>query len=774
MKKIWEKVKSAGIYLWKKKRYRYPILSIIFLYLVVQHNFLWLMGNMPSVKELKDPKLPVASVIYAEDGQVIGKFFRENRSSVQYKDINPVFHKGLVATEDVRFYEHEGIDWKANIAILWYMIKGDKRGSSTITMQLAKNIFKMRKVNKGLLSYIPGISTVNVKVKEWMVAKRLEENYSKEEILLLYMNTVDFGSNAFGINTAAKTYFNKKPKDLTADESAVLIGMLKATTTYNPVLHPEKSLERRNVVLSLMKKHGVITEKEYSKAIDKPITLDYHVENPEDCKVPYVRAAVARELEEWCSDNGYDIYSDGLKIYTTIDLNLQMHAQEAVQEHMKSLQGKFDAQWAGQNPWVDAKKQEIPGYLENAIKQTDVYRALKKRWEDNEDTIQYFLRKPHQCEIFTHDAGFTKKMMSSYDSLAHYKKMLRCGFFTLDPKNGHIKTWVGGWNYKIMKFDHITQSKRQPGSTFKPFVYATAFEQGSGPCDTRIDRYVRHEYDEDGVHHVWEPKNASRHFSGDTLTLRRAMANSINSIAVQLTLQCGPDNVAQTAKKCGIGSPLMVVPSIGLGTNDVNLLELTTAYAPFINGGFKIKPILVTHIVNQKGEEIARFNSTQERALTEETAWLMSYMLRGTVEEYNGTSQALFQYALFGNNAQMGGKTGTSNNYSDGWYVGVTSGLIGGTWVGAEDRCVHFKNSATGEGMKTALPIFGLFMQKAFADKKSKLKPTPFPKEPFPIDVPHNCRMRAPKMDTVVVEIDSLGAESIVGDSITETVTPEN
>ena len=763
-----EKVKKVGKYIWEKKLIRYPLLILIFLYLVVQHNFLWLMGSLPSVKELKDPDLPVASVIYAADGQVIGKFFRENRSSVQYKDINPVFYKGLVATEDVRFYEHDGIDWKANASILWYAIKGDKRGASTITQQLAKNIFKMRKVNRGLFSYIPGLSTLNIKIKEWIVARRLEKNYTKDEILLLYMNTVDFGSNAYGINTAAKTYFNKTPKQLNVDEAAILIGMLKATTTYNPALHPEKSLERRNVVLSLMKKHSVISEKEYKKALEKPIALDFHVENPEDCKVPYVRSAVARELADWCSENGYDIYSDGLKIYTTIDLKIQKYAEEAVVEHMKSLQAKFDAQWANQKPWVDSKKQEIPGYLENAIKQTDAYRALKKKWDDNEDTIQYFLRKPHMCEIYSHDKGFTKQLMSSYDSLAYYKKMLRCGFFTLDPKTGHIKSWVGGWNYKVTKLDHITQSKRQPGSTFKPFVYATAIEQGIGPCDTRIDRFIHHEYDENGVHHVWEPKNASRVFSGDTLTLRRAMGTSVNSVAVQLTLQCGPENVAKTAKKCGIESELAIVPSIGLGSNDVNLVELTSAYAPFINGGYRIKPILVTHIVNQKGEEVARFNSVQEKVLSDETAWLMSYMLRGTVEEYGGTSSALFQYSLFGGNSQIGGKTGTSNNYSDGWYIGVTSGLIGGTWVGAEDRCIHFKNSATGEGMKTALPVFGLFLQKCFADKKCSVQPGPFPKEPFPIDVPHNCRSYRPKVDTVAVVTDSLESIDVVTDTIAQ------
>ena len=645
------------------------------------------------------------------------------------------------------------------------MIKGDKRGASTISQQLAKNLFKIRKVNKGLFTYIPGIKTINIKMKEWIVASRLEENYSKNEILLLYMNTVDFGSNAFGIKTAAQTYFNKKPNQLAIDESAILIGLLKATTTYSPVLHPEKSLERRNVVLSLMKKHNIISDNDFKKSVEKPILLDFHMESTADCKVPYVRDAVARELSEWCSDNGYDIYSDGLKIYTTIDLNLQQLAEEATHEHMLALQTKFDRQWADQNPWVDEKKQEIPGFLENAIKQTDVYRSLKKKYGNNEDSIQYQLNVPHKRQIYTH-AGYQEQLISSYDSLSHYKKMLRCGFYTMDPVSGHIKSYVGGWNYREIKFDHIVQSKRQCGSTFKPFVYATAIEQGNGPCDTRVDKFIRHEYDEKGVHHIWEPKNASRVFSNETITLRQAMGMSVNSVAVQLTLEAGPQNVSNTAKKCGIESDLTVIPSIGLGTNDVSLMELTASYAPFINGGYKVKPILVTHIVNQKGEEIARFTQKKERALSEETAWLMSYMLRGTVEEHRGTSQALFQYHVFGNNNNLGGKTGTSNNYSDGWYVGVSTDLIGGVWVGAEDRTVHFKNSATGEAMRTALPMFAIFLQKLYADKKSGYQPKAYPKEPFPIEKEHNCRVYVSRKDTVVIVPDSLLMEFEPEDSV--------
>lgn len=739
---------------WSIKWLRFAVLTFLLVYLCIQYNFLWLVGNLPSVEELKDPKLPVASELYASNGELIGKYYNENRSTVEMKDISPLFYKGLVATEDVRFYEHNGIDWKANLSIFYYLIKGDKRGASTISQQLAKNLFKIRKSNKGLLSYIPGVRTLIIKIKEWTTARRLENNYSKNKILLLYMNTVDFGSNAFGIKTAARTYFNKHPKDLSAEEAAILIGLLKATTTYSPVLNPDKSLERRNVVLSLMKKNGVITDSEFKNAIVKPIKLQFHMESPQDSKLPYVRAAVAREISAWCSENGYNIYTDGLKIYTTIDMDLQQKAELAVLEHMRSLQQKFNNHWEGQNPWVDVNKVEIPNFLEINIKQTDAYRNLKKRFGNREDSIFYYLSKPNSRKIYTHE-GYRTMNISSMDSLAHYKKMLRCGFFTMNPHNGHVKTYVGGWNYDVIEYDHIVQSKRQAGSTFKPFVYATAIEQGNGPCDTRIDKYIRYEFEENGELKFWEPKNSNRVFTNEPLTLRQAMAMSINSVAVQLTLECGPENVAKTAKKMGVKSPLQSVPSIGLGTNDVSLWELTAAYAPFINGGYKVEPILVAKITDHKGKVLAKFTQKKVRVLSEETAWLMSYMFRGTVEENQGTSQALFQYQNLVYKNEIGGKTGTSNNYSDGWYIGITSDLIGGVWVGAEDRSVHFRTSGTGEAIRTALPIYGLFMEKVLTDPNSFIKASLYPKAPISVEKPHNCRVYYSRRDTSAIN-DSL------------------
>lgn len=755
---------------WKRKKLRNFTLFSLFTYLVIFQNFLWLFGHMPSVKELKNPKLPMASELYSADGQLIGKYYTENRLLVEMDEISPYFIKGLVSTEDVRFYEHNGIDWKAVGSIIWYSIKGDKRGGSTITQQLAKNLFKTRRSNKGLFSYVPVLRTVVTKMKEWMVAIRLEKNYSKDHILLLYMNTVDFGSNAFGIKAASKTYFNKPPAKLSLGEAATLVGLLKATTSYSPILHPEKSLERRNVVLGQMKKYAVITDKEYKKALQKRMVLDVQHDNPSYSPVPFIRTAVASQLSEWCSENGYDLYADGLKIYTTIDMKVQKHAEKAMKEHMRSLQKRFEGQWGNENPWKNENKEEIPNFLEIAIKNTPAYKALLHKYEDQTDSIDYYLKKKKTCQLFTYD-GKVKKELNSYDSLAYYKKMLRCGFVTMNPNNGEIKSWVGGIDFNTYQLDCVNQTKRQPGSTFKPFVYATAIEQGSGPCDTRLDEPMRYEYEENGEQKVWEPRNSNRVFTFENKTLRRAMAQSINSITARLTQEVDPKNVVEMAKKCGIESEIEPVPSIGLGTGDVSLLELAKSYAPFVNGGFKITPILVSKIVGRDGQVLATFTTEKERVLDDETSWLMSYMFRGTTDEYGGTSQALFSYpGIFNNKNHVGGKTGTSNNYSDGWYIGLTSDLIGGVWVGAEDRSVHFKNSATGEAMRTALPMWGIFLQDAYRDKTCYLKPSTFRESENKIEKAHACWSPGPPKDTTLVILDStlenIGIDSIRVDSI--------
>jgi penicillin-binding protein 1A len=485
-------------------------------------------------------------------------------------------------------------------------------------------------------------------------------------------------------------------------------------------------------------------------------------DNPTDSPVPYIRTAVANQISEWCSENGYDLYADGLKIYTTIDMKVQKHSEDAMKQHMRTLQRRFDSHWGAENPWRDANKNEIPNFLETSIKGTAIYKELVKKYGEGSPEIETELRKPKEMKIFTHD-GVEIVNISSYDSLAHYKKMLRCGFLTMNPSTGEIKSWVGGIDYNTFKIDHINQTKRQPGSTFKPFVYTTAIEQGLSPCDTRTDQAIIYEYEEDGEHKVWEPRNSNRVFTGANITLRRAMAQSINSVTAQLTQEVDPKNVVTTAKKLGIESEIKPVPSIGLGTGDVSLMELLTSYAPFMNGGFKIKPILITKITSHDGKVLAKFETKKEQVLDPETAWLMSYMFRGTVDEYGGTSQGLFEYpGIFNNRNHVGGKTGTSNNYSDGWYMGLTSELIGGVWVGAEDRCVHFKNSQTGEALRTALPMFGIFLEKAYKDPTCYLKPSTFPECVVKVEKEHTCWTRgATPIDTSLLMLDSLAMDSI-------------
>ena len=400
------------------------------------------------------------------------------------------------------------------------------------------------------------------------------------------------------------------------------------------------------------------------------------------------------------------------------------------------------------------------------MKVTGSYKALVNRFGEGSDSIEYYLRKEKECSVFSHD-GLKKFQMNSYDSLAYYKKLLRCGFVTMNPNTGEIKSWIGGMDYDFFKLDYVYQTKRQPGSTFKPFVYATAMEQGFSPCDTRDDVAIKYEYEENGEMKVWEPRNSNRVFTGSNITLRRAMAQSINSVTAQLTREVDPKNVVATAKRCGIESEIEPVPSIGLGTGDVSLIEMLKSYAPFMNGGYSVKPILVTKIVGPDGKVLATFETEKKQVLNPETAWLMTYMFRGTVDEYGGTSQALFEYpGVFKKGNHIGGKTGTSNNYSDGWYMGLTNDLIGGVWVGAEDRSVHFKNSASGEAMRTALPMFGIFLENVYRDSKCYLKPSKYPEYDGKIERPHVCWTRGGiKKDTLVASVDSLGFDLVKPDT---------
>ena len=691
-----------------------------FLYLgAVDINLLWLFGKSPGFIAIKDAVTSEASEIYSDDGVLIGKYFNENRTPVKFEDVNPVFWKALIATEDERFYSHHGIDYRGLVsAVKDAVVHHDARGASTITQQLAKNMFRMRtNYSTGLLGMIPGVRMLIVKSKEWIIATKLEMTHNKNEILTMYANTVDFGSNAFGIKTAAKTYFNCSPKDLTVEQAAVLVGMLKATTYYNPLANPENSLRRRNVVLSNMVRHGDMTRADYDSISKIDIKLNYSVESNYDGTALYFREAVADELRTWCRDNDYDLYTSGLKIYTTIDSRMQKYAEEAAIKQMKQVQRNFNNHWGNQDPWQDENHNVIPGFIEGIAKRQPVYKYLLTRFPNNPDSIEYYLNRPHNVKLFDYEHGTIEKEMSTMDSIRYMVHFMHCSFVAMEPQTGAVKAWVGDIDFKSWKYDKVT-AMRQPGSTFKLFVYTEAMNQGLTPCDKRRDEYFSMQvFDKKHNEEVtWAPTNANGYFTGDSIPLKAAFARSINSIAVRLGQEMGITRIAETAHKMGIESPLDETPALALGSSDINLLELANAYSTVANDGKYVKRVLVTRIVDRNGKEVYRAPTNEEQVIPYKSAFLMQQLLMGGTREPGGTSMSLNGYVGKFRDTDWGGKTGTSNNHSDAWFMGVSPKLVVGAWVGGEYRCIHFRTGALGQGSRTALPICGLFLESVLND----------------------------------------------------------
>ena len=755
----------------KPLRYFFILLFFIIISIcALELNFLRLFGYSPIKKDIKSPSLSVSSEVYTADSVLIGKYYIENRTPIDYNQIDSNLINALVATEDVRFFKHSGVDAYSLISGLYSTAKGDQRGASTITQQLAKNLYRTRiNQSQGYIKHIPVVRTLVSKFKEWMTAFKLESNYSKEDIITMYLNTVPFGNNSYGINTAARKYFNKEVNKLKIEESALLVGMLKATTTYNPLKNPEKALERRNIVLSQMEKYQFLSSADYQKIVKKPIKLNSGSDLGKNDGDSYLRSAVSKWLEKWCEQNNYDLYEDGLKIYTTIDSKLQKYAEEAVQEHMKTLQRRFDNVWGDEEPWQDSEGDVIPNFIENNVQKLPWYNNLQRKYQDQPDSLDAFLNKPKKMTVFTWD-GDKEVEFSTIDSIKYYAKILNTGMMTLDPFNGKIKVWVGGDNHTYFKYDHVNQAKRQAGSTFKPFAYLAALESGMSPCDKFTDKPVRIKYD--NGKEVWEPKNATYSFSYQEMSLRWAMGKSVNSITAQITDIVGWDKVVEYAHKCGIESELKSVPSVSLGPNDVSVFEMVKAYGTFLNKGNKVDPILVEKITDLDGNIIEEFKAKQEKVLSEEIAWLMLYMFRGGMEEQGGTSQALWEWDLWKKNNQIGGKTGTSSDYVDGWYMGITKDLVTGVWVGADDRSVHFTTSQTGEGSKTALPIFAKFMEKVYKDPSTGITQGPFPKPTVEITKTYICP--TPRYVVDSLETDSTNMDStLIIEPTEEILKPE-
>lgn len=794
----WLWIKLRGFWPWYKNLYHgrtwytktgiallSGLIALIIYLGAVDLNFLWLFGKSPGFAQIKNPNTSSASEIYSADGKLIGKYFNENRTPVKYEEVNPQFWKALIDTEDERFYRHIGIDFQGLFGAAKDAIVGSEaRGASTITQQLAKNMFRVRtQYSTGLLGKIPGIKILIMKSKEWIIALKLEMLYDKKDILTMYANTVDFGSNSYGIKTASKTYFNTTPANLTTEQGAVLVGMLKATTHYNPIANPKNSLKRRNVVLQNMVTKGDLSKKQYDSLSVIPIKLSYSVESNYDGQALYFREAVANYLKDWCEENGYDLYSSGLKIYTTIDTRMQKYAEEAARKQMKQIQRNFNNHWGKNDPWIDENGKVIPGFIEQIAQRQPVYKYLAAKYQNNPDSITYYLNKPHKVKLFDYDEGTIEKEMSTMDSIRYMVRFMHCSMVAMEPQTGAVKAWVGDINFNSWKYDKVT-AMRQPGSTFKLFVYTEAMNQGLTPCDKRRDEYISMKvYDKKKKEEVtWTPGNANGRFSGDSIPLKSAFARSINSIAVRLGQEMGIKRIIDTAEKMGIKSPLQDEPSLALGSCDVNLLEMANAYSTIADDGKHHEPILVTHIVDRDGRQVYIAPNKAEQVIPYKSAFLVQQLLLGGLREPGGTSQSLWGYVGKHNDTEWGGKTGTSNNHSDAWFMCISPKLVVGAWVGGEYRSIHFRTGALGQGSRTALPICGYFLQALLDDPNFKQYHGKFgkPKDKDITSDMYNCPSyyQQARVDTTATDsLNSISEEIILdedGNPISKPIKDEN
>ncbi len=696
-------------------------------------------GGLPSLQELERPDPDLSSELISSDGVSLGKYYRVNRTPVTYEELSPELVNTLLVTEDIRFKQHSGIDLKGLIrAIIGQLTFNFKGGGSTITMQLAENLYRTSSANRGSLYSLPGIGQIITKLKEWIIAVQLEQNYTKEEILVMYLNQVEYGSNAAGIKSAAKIFFNKLPAQLNYKESAILVGAINAPTRYSPILNPESAKAKRTEVLYNLHKYGLLTKAAFDSLKISDFDLNYKVESHVQGLAQYFRqGALLRFLLRWSRENNVDLYEDGLKIYTTIDSRMQEYAEQAVQEHMDTLQQIFNTHWKniGGNPWIDEDGRELEGFIDEAIKRTNHYKSLAKKFDEDSDSIDIILNKKRPMRVFSWE-GEKDTLFSSFDSLRYYKRFLQAGFMAMDPKTGNIKAWVGGINFKYFKFDHVKQGRRQPGSTFKPFVYTVAIDNGWSPCFPVVDAQITIPMPGQDPP-TWQPDNANGKFSGEVMTIRQAMARSVNSITAFVINKVGPQNVVDYAKNMGVTSPLAPVPSLALGVSDVSLYELLGAYSTFVNNGTYTEPFFISRIEDKNGNVLQQFVPETREVLNEETAYVMLHMLKGTTEEDGGTGRSI-DLELREEN-EIAAKTGTTQNASDGWFMGVTKDLAAGAWVGGDDRSIRFKYWVFGQGARTAMPIWEKFMSKVYADPTLGYSKGPFNKPLKPISVELDC-----------------------------------
>lgn len=672
-------------------------------------------GKMPSFEELENPETNQASQIYSSDGYVLGSYYIENRSNVRFRDLSPDLVNALLAIEDIRFSQHSGIDERALLRVAWGVLTGNsKGGGSTLTQQLAKNLFPRGE----------NLSTVQLvirKFQEWVTATKLERNYSKEEIMAMYLNTVAFGSQSFGIKSASQTFFNKLPDSLLLEEAALMAGVVNAPTRYSPTRNPENALRRRNLVLYKMADYGFISQAVYDSVSDLPIDMsNYGILDHNSGQATYFREFLRGELHEWASKHfkadgsPYNIYKDGLRIYTTINSRMQQYAEEAVQEHLgKDLQPAFFKHWEGYThaPFVFPEndvKEEVDKIMKQAVRRSERYRLLRQAGI-SPDSISKSFRTPVRMRLFSWD-GSIDTVLTPLDSIRYYKYYLQASILSVDAHTGFVRAYVGGNDYRYFKYDHVTQARRQVGSTIKPLLYTLAMQEGDySPC-FKVPNIQYSVQLFDGS--FWSPRNSSSDRIGEEVTLKWALANSNNWISAYLIKRFSPQALVQLARKMGVNSPIDPVPAIALGTPDLSLYEMVGAMNTYANQGVYIKPSFMTHIEDKNGNVIERFIPEKTEVLDEVSAYKMIELMKGVVESGTGI-RLRFKYGF---NNPIAGKTGTTQNQSDGWFMGITPDLTTGVWVGAEDRSVHFRTIKLGQGANMALPVWAIYMQKVYDD----------------------------------------------------------
>lgn len=746
------------------------ILSFVSIFLAAGFG---LLGKMPEFRQLENPKTNLATQIFSADNKVIGKFYyNDNRTPLYYEEIPKNLIDALIATEDERFYDHSGIDLRSTLRAVVYL--GEKGGASTVSQQLARQLFTgVRSRNT--------LDAVIQKIKEWVIAVQLERRYAKKEILTMYLNLYDFNYNADGLRSAANIYFSKEPSDLLLEESAVLVGMLKNSSLYNPIRRPELVTSRRNIVFQQMLRNEMLTQKEVDSLQQLPLQIQFNPQSHREGLATYFRAYLRQFMLNWIQDNPkpdgekYNLYLDGLTIYTTLDSKMQTYAENAVKEHMSNLQDAFFEQntpkWNPTAPFLDLTEKEVERLMGQAMMRSERWRKMKLAGK-TEDEIKASFEQKTAMRIFSWK-GEIDTVMRPIDSIRHYKHFLRSGMMSMNPQTGHVKAWVGGINYKHFQFDHVFQGKRQIGSTFKPFVYASAIDQLKlSPCDSFPDGFYCVEARKFGAHEAWCPKNSGDRYTG-MRTLKNALANSVNTISARLIDKVGPGPVSKLAADLGISSKIPNVPSIALGTADLSVYEMVAAYGAFANQGIYVKPVMVTRIEDKNGTVLFEATPETRDVLSEESAYVTVKLLEGVTE--SGSGIRLRHRGAEENNPYFGtvvtgypyefqnpiaGKTGTTQNQSDGWFIGMVPNLVTGVWVGGEDRATHFNSIAYGQGATMALPIWALYMKKLYEDPLLEVSIDSFP-APERVSIPLDCellaKLRSQNNTDDAVDLDDLG-----------------